>query len=195
VCVCARAWCASTLNNPIVTCVTPQSSSFHCDTVRSILLADIDPSLAFGFYCADRREFDAFWEEATEVGLHTGAGAGPPVVAPDSPRAQISRMKMPVFTVAERAVRFDAEETGGDRDGYAHRRARVRPVAVFLTLRSRVQGVGRWIARCFRKCEARRGGERRRRVCAFVMNSEWRGGWKMDLCAPFSSSSLRLSRG
>lgn len=45
-------------------CDTAVQASYHCDTVSSVLGAQLDPSVAIGFYCRDRTDFDAFWQQA-----------------------------------------------------------------------------------------------------------------------------------
>jgi len=40
------------------------SESFHCSTPQRMLISSLDPSLAIGFYCHDKRDFDDFWRRA-----------------------------------------------------------------------------------------------------------------------------------
>ncbi|KAJ3022778.1 Cysteine protease atg4a [Thoreauomyces humboldtii] len=42
-------------------------SSYHCETVRTIPLISLDPSLVLGFYCRDRADFDSLCVTAQEV--------------------------------------------------------------------------------------------------------------------------------
>ncbi|KAL5214786.1 hypothetical protein ABZP36_003938 [Zizania latifolia] len=42
-------------------------SSYHCSTVRDLALDLIDPSLAIGFYCSDKDDFDNFCSRASEL--------------------------------------------------------------------------------------------------------------------------------
>ncbi|CAA0822954.1 Cysteine protease ATG4a [Striga hermonthica] len=43
------------------------TSSYHCNVVRHIPLDSIDSSLAIGFYCRDKSDFDDFCERASEL--------------------------------------------------------------------------------------------------------------------------------
>lgn len=43
------------------------TSSYHCNTVRHFPLDSIDPSLAIGFYCRDKSDFDDFCIRASEL--------------------------------------------------------------------------------------------------------------------------------
>uniref|UniRef100_A0A0D3FJC7 Cysteine protease n=1 Tax=Oryza barthii TaxID=65489 RepID=A0A0D3FJC7_9ORYZ len=43
------------------------TSSYHCSTVRDLALDLIDPSLAIGFYCRDKDDFDDFCSRASEL--------------------------------------------------------------------------------------------------------------------------------
>ncbi|KAI3816597.1 hypothetical protein L1987_16300 [Smallanthus sonchifolius] len=43
------------------------TSSYHCNVVRQIPLESIDPSLAIGFYCRDKDDFDEFCSRASEL--------------------------------------------------------------------------------------------------------------------------------
>nr|XP_043614944.1 cysteine protease ATG4-like isoform X2 [Erigeron canadensis] len=43
------------------------TSSYHCNVIRQIPLESIDPSLAIGFYCQDKGDFDDFCSRASEL--------------------------------------------------------------------------------------------------------------------------------
>jgi len=43
------------------------TSSYHCSVVRDLALEQIDPSLAIGFYCRDKDDFDDFCSRASEL--------------------------------------------------------------------------------------------------------------------------------
>ncbi|CAL9196585.1 unnamed protein product [Musa hybrid cultivar] len=43
------------------------SSSYHCSTVRHVPLDMIDPSLAIGFYCRDKDDFEDFCSRASKL--------------------------------------------------------------------------------------------------------------------------------
>ncbi|KAI3817297.1 hypothetical protein L1987_11086 [Smallanthus sonchifolius] len=43
------------------------TSSYHCNVIRQIPLESIDPSLAIGFYCRDKDDFDDFCSRASEL--------------------------------------------------------------------------------------------------------------------------------
>ncbi|XP_011005240.1 PREDICTED: cysteine protease ATG4-like [Populus euphratica] len=47
--------------------VEANTSSYHCDVVRHIPLDLIDPSLAIGFYCRDKDDFDDFCSLASKL--------------------------------------------------------------------------------------------------------------------------------
>jgi len=38
--------------------------SFHCPIPRKMQISSMDPSLAIGFYCRDRKDFEDFWDRA-----------------------------------------------------------------------------------------------------------------------------------
>ncbi|KAL6211657.1 hypothetical protein ACLB2K_016880 [Fragaria x ananassa] len=43
------------------------TASYHCNVIRHILLDTIDPSLAIGFYCRDKDDFDDFCLRASKL--------------------------------------------------------------------------------------------------------------------------------
>ncbi|PSS17527.1 Cysteine protease [Actinidia chinensis var. chinensis] len=43
------------------------TSSYHCNILRHVPLDSIDPSLALGFYCRDKDDFDDFCDSASEL--------------------------------------------------------------------------------------------------------------------------------
>lgn len=43
------------------------TSSYHCNVVRQFPLESIDPSLAIGFYCRDKDDFEDFCSRASEL--------------------------------------------------------------------------------------------------------------------------------
>ncbi|CAL9245709.1 unnamed protein product [Arabidopsis halleri] len=43
------------------------TSSYHCNTLRYVPLESLDPSLALGFYCQDKDDFDDFCIRATKL--------------------------------------------------------------------------------------------------------------------------------
>ncbi|KAL1189572.1 Cysteine protease ATG4b [Cardamine amara subsp. amara] len=43
------------------------TSSYHCNTIRYVPLESLDPSLALGFYCRDKDDFDDFCNRATKL--------------------------------------------------------------------------------------------------------------------------------
>ncbi|XP_022841530.1 cysteine protease ATG4-like [Olea europaea var. sylvestris] len=47
--------------------IEADTSSYHCNAVRHIPLDLIDPSLAIGFYCRDKSDFDDFCARALEL--------------------------------------------------------------------------------------------------------------------------------
>ncbi|KZV14556.1 hypothetical protein F511_42612 [Dorcoceras hygrometricum] len=47
------------------------TSSYHCNIVRHMPLDSIDSSLAIGFYCKDKRDFDDFCSRASELMDHS----------------------------------------------------------------------------------------------------------------------------
>jgi len=69
--------------------VTPENleldtSSYHCSAVRRLPLDSIDPSLAIGFYCRDRAEFDDLCARSSELAQQSNGA--------------------PMFTVAEKSA-------------------------------------------------------------------------------------------
>ncbi|GFS40095.1 peptidase family C54 protein [Actinidia rufa] len=43
------------------------TSSYHCNILRHVPLDSIDPSLALGFYCRDKDDFDDFCDRASKL--------------------------------------------------------------------------------------------------------------------------------
>ncbi|VVB06314.1 unnamed protein product [Arabis nemorensis] len=43
------------------------TSSYHCNTIRHVPLESLDPSLALGFFCRDKDDFDDFCIRATKL--------------------------------------------------------------------------------------------------------------------------------
>jgi len=43
------------------------SESFHCAVPHKMPLNSLDPSLAIGFYCIDKKDFDDFWSRAIKL--------------------------------------------------------------------------------------------------------------------------------
>jgi len=43
------------------------AESFHCTVPQKMLLSSIDPSMALGFYCRDKADFDDFWQSAFQL--------------------------------------------------------------------------------------------------------------------------------
>lgn len=43
------------------------TSSYHCNVIRRIPLDSLDPSLAIGFYCRDKDDFDDFCSRASKL--------------------------------------------------------------------------------------------------------------------------------
>jgi len=53
---------------PLYSQMTPNSHAFIlCSVVRDLALDQIDPSLAIGFYCRDKDDFDDFCSRASEL--------------------------------------------------------------------------------------------------------------------------------
>ncbi|KAK1259487.1 Cysteine protease ATG4 [Acorus gramineus] len=48
------------------------TSTYHCNVVRQLPLDTIDPSLAIGFYCRDRDDFERFGSRASELADKSG---------------------------------------------------------------------------------------------------------------------------
>uniref|UniRef100_A0A5B7AYH3 Cysteine protease n=1 Tax=Davidia involucrata TaxID=16924 RepID=A0A5B7AYH3_DAVIN len=47
------------------------TSSYHCNVVRHISLDLLDPSLAIGFYCRDKDDFDDFCDRASKLAVES----------------------------------------------------------------------------------------------------------------------------
>ncbi|XP_061359700.1 cysteine protease ATG4-like isoform X2 [Gastrolobium bilobum] len=71
----------------------PNTSSYHCNVIRHIPLDSIDPSLAIGFYCRDKDDFDDFCSRASKLAEESNGA--------------------PLFTVAQ-SRRFSMQVTGND---------------------------------------------------------------------------------
>jgi len=59
------------------------SDTYHCAVPHKMAMNNVDPSLAIGFYCADKRDFDDFWNRAKELGKMDTPILGVENVAPD----------------------------------------------------------------------------------------------------------------
>jgi cysteine protease ATG4 len=58
------------LVQPFVPMDDPSSiplQTFHCNLPQKMGIASIDPSMALGFYCKNKQDFDAFWQAAIEL--------------------------------------------------------------------------------------------------------------------------------
>ncbi|KAL4573632.1 hypothetical protein LXL04_020446 [Taraxacum kok-saghyz] len=71
------------------------TSSYHCNVVRQIPLEPIDPSLAIGFYCRDKDDFEDFCSRASELATESNGA--------------------PLFTVTQ--TRHLARPSGASRAG------------------------------------------------------------------------------
>jgi len=59
------------------------SESFHCPVPHKMPLHVLDPSLAIGFYCADKKDFDDFWSRAKQLSQEENPIIGVENVAPE----------------------------------------------------------------------------------------------------------------
>jgi len=59
------------------------SDSYHCAVPHKMPMSNVDPSLAIGFYCADKNDFDDFWNRAKELSKMDTPILGVETVAPD----------------------------------------------------------------------------------------------------------------
>jgi len=57
--------------------------SYHCAVPHKMALSSADPSLAIGFYCADKKDFDDFWNRAKELSKMETPILGVENIAPD----------------------------------------------------------------------------------------------------------------
>jgi len=60
-----------------------QSESFHCRTPQKMPINSVDPSLAIGFYCKDKQDFDDFWIRAKQLNLEDNPIFGLENIAPE----------------------------------------------------------------------------------------------------------------
>ncbi|XP_057435878.1 cysteine protease ATG4 isoform X1 [Lotus japonicus] len=74
----------------------PNTSSYHCNIVRQMPLDSIDPSLAIGFYCRDKDDFDDFCSRASKLAEESNGA--------------------PLFTVAQ-SRSFPFQDAGYDVSG------------------------------------------------------------------------------
>ncbi|KAJ9554395.1 hypothetical protein OSB04_018440 [Centaurea solstitialis] len=77
------------------------TSSYHCNVVRQIPLESIDPSLAIGFYCRDKEDFDDFCLRASELAAESN---GAPLFTVTETRNSSSSSR------SQEADSFDADE-------------------------------------------------------------------------------------
>jgi len=59
------------------------SESFHCAIPHKMPLSSLDPSLAIGFYCKDKKDFDDFWSRAKQLSQEKNPIIGVENVAPE----------------------------------------------------------------------------------------------------------------
>jgi len=59
------------------------SDSFHCAVPHKMLINAVDPSLAIGFYCSDKQDFDDFWKRAKQLSQEDNPILGIETVAPE----------------------------------------------------------------------------------------------------------------
>ncbi|KAI7749948.1 hypothetical protein M8C21_029366 [Ambrosia artemisiifolia] len=84
------------------------TSSYHCNVIRQIPLESIDPSLAIGFYCRDKDDFDDFCSRASELAAESnGAPLFTITQARNSPKSSGSSR-------THEADSFDAAEDDED---------------------------------------------------------------------------------
>ncbi|XP_027350376.1 cysteine protease ATG4-like isoform X2 [Abrus precatorius] len=77
------------------------TSSYHCNVIRHMLLDSIDPSLAIGFYCRDKDDFDDFCSRASKLAEESNGA--------------------PIFTVAQSrsfAMQVSSNDVSGDNTGF-----------------------------------------------------------------------------
>jgi len=43
------------------------TESYHCSAASKMPMSGVDPSLAIGFYCSDKKEFEDFWKNAKQL--------------------------------------------------------------------------------------------------------------------------------
>ncbi|XP_076924625.1 cysteine protease ATG4-like [Bidens hawaiensis] len=92
--------------------VETDTSSYHCNVIRQIPLESIDPSLAIGFYCRDRDDFDDFCSRASELAAESnGAPLFTITQARHSPKSSNA-------SKSHEADSFDAAD-GDDAEGSA----------------------------------------------------------------------------
>ncbi|XP_017419433.1 cysteine protease ATG4-like isoform X3 [Vigna umbellata] len=77
------------------------TSSYHCNVMRHIPLDSIDPSLAIGFYCRDKDDFDDFCSHASKLAEESNGA--------------------PLFTVAKSrsfSKQVSSNDVSGDNTGF-----------------------------------------------------------------------------
>ncbi|KAK7374438.1 hypothetical protein VNO80_07868 [Phaseolus coccineus] len=77
------------------------TSSYHCNVMRHIPLDSIDPSLAIGFYCRDKDDFDDFCSQASKLAEESNGA--------------------PLFTVAQSrsfSKQVSSNDVSGDNTGF-----------------------------------------------------------------------------
>ncbi|XP_071737080.1 cysteine protease ATG4-like isoform X2 [Rutidosis leptorrhynchoides] len=90
------------------------TSSYHCNVIRQIPLDSIDPSLAIGFYCRDKDDFDDFCSRASELAAESdGAPLFTVTQTRNSPRSSNTNMDQETDTF-EAAADDDAEGSAQD---------------------------------------------------------------------------------
>jgi len=59
------------------------SESFHCAVPHKMPINAVDPSLAIGFYCDNKQDFDDFWNRAKKLSQEDTPILGVETVAPE----------------------------------------------------------------------------------------------------------------
>ena len=103
------------------------ASSYHCASIQSIPVRDIDPSMALGFYIESRKSLDHFWEQAkqfSQPATLAAQAAGSLGLDASSSSSSSSMPLYPVFHVAEVSPQYsfddsddDSGEEGDESDG------------------------------------------------------------------------------
>ncbi|XP_019152125.1 PREDICTED: cysteine protease ATG4-like [Ipomoea nil] len=93
------------------------TSSYHCDVVRQLPLDSIDPSLAIGFYCKDKSDFDDFCARASELVDQSGGAPLFTITETRNVSMPVQYQDMQGEASAEGFKSFDATSIGDSENG------------------------------------------------------------------------------
>ncbi|KAL4627075.1 hypothetical protein ACB092_05G141100 [Castanea dentata] len=96
------------------------TSSYHCNIIRHISLDSIDSSLAFGFYCRDKDDFDDFCLRASKLADESNGAPLFTVAQKHNLSKPVSHPEMSFDTDGVQKDESFGLESIGDAEGHSH---------------------------------------------------------------------------